>query len=52
MMSPSSSLAAFPLGAVKLRPGLYSFSVWAPFCSKVELKLFLVEIETLIAMDK
>lgn len=52
MMSPSSSLAAFPLGAVKLRPGLYSFSVWAPFCSKVELKLFLVEIETLIAMEK
>src|SRR5680860_122890 len=51
-MNQFSSSTDFQLGAVKLRSGLYSFRVWAPFCSKVELKLFFSQGETLIAMEK
>lgn len=46
------SCVDFQLGAIKLGIGLYSFKVWAPFCSKVDLKLFLSKGETLIAMEK
>ncbi|MBU1517708.1 MAG: malto-oligosyltrehalose trehalohydrolase [Planctomycetes bacterium] len=51
-MKQFSSSADFQLGATKLGLGLYSFRVWAPFCSKVELKLFVSGGETLIAMEK
>jgi len=40
------------LGATKLRPGLYSFRVWAPYCSRIDLKLFTPKGVTLIAMEK
>lgn len=51
-MSKFPFFADFQSGAVKLGPGLYSFRVWAPFCSKIEIKLFLSGCETLTAMEK
>jgi maltooligosyltrehalose trehalohydrolase len=42
----------FQLGAVKSGEGIYSFKVWAPFCSKVQLKLFSKRGEVLLSMKK
>ncbi len=40
------------LGAVKIGPRCYAFTVWAPFCATVDLKIFARGKQTLIAMDK
>lgn len=40
------------IGTKKLGTDFYSFRVWAPLCSKVELKLFLVHEEKHVVMEK
>ncbi len=40
------------IGTKKLGANFYSFRVWAPRCSKVELKLFFEPSETLVVMEK
>lgn len=51
-MTQCRASSGIQTGAIKLRPGFYSFKVWAPFCSNVELKLLFADGETLIAMEK
>ncbi len=51
-MNRLSSSPDLKLGAAKRGPGRYSFRVWAPFCSKVSLKLFSPRREILVAMEK
>lgn len=41
-----------PIGTKKLGADFYSFRVWAPRCSKVELKLFPGPGEKLVVMEK
>lgn len=40
------------VGSKKLGFDFYYFRVWAPYCSKVELKLFLEHKEKLVVMEK
>ncbi len=51
-MRRSSFFRVFQLGTIKSKERCYSFKVWAPFCSRVDLKIISKNGEALLAMKK